>query len=65
VALPDIDIWRAANLLMTQHGADAEMVAAQRADEMLERDDVGGHLVWMRIVVALRELRAPPTGLPN
>ena len=35
MALPDIDIWRAANLLMTQHGADAEMVAAQRADEML------------------------------
>ena len=33
--IPDRDIWRAANLLTREHGADAEMVAA-RADEMLE-----------------------------
>jgi hypothetical protein len=63
--IPHLDIWRAANLLIQQHGANAEIVAAQRADEMLERNDLGGHLVWLRIVTALRELRAPPTGLPN
>src|SRR5436309_3524822 len=28
----DIDIWRAANLLIKQHGENAEIVAAQRAD---------------------------------
>ena len=35
----DLDIWRAANLLIRQHGADAEVVAAQRADEMLDRGE--------------------------
>ena len=33
---PDIDIWRAANLVIKQHGENAEIVAAQRADLMLE-----------------------------
>ena len=30
-----MDIWRAANLLVKQHGNDAAIVAAQRADELL------------------------------
>ena len=30
-----LDIWRAAKLLVDQHGADAPIKAAQRADEML------------------------------
>jgi hypothetical protein len=34
--IPDRNIWRAANLLICEHGADAEIVAARRADEMLE-----------------------------
>jgi len=33
----DLDIWRAANLLIRQHGDDAELAAARRADLMLER----------------------------
>jgi hypothetical protein len=37
--IPDRDIWRAANLLIREHKADAEIVAARRADEMLERGD--------------------------
>jgi hypothetical protein len=38
--IPDHDIWRAA-LLIREHGADAEVVVARRADEMLERGDSG------------------------
>ena len=30
-----MDIWRAAKLLVDQHGADAPIRAAQRADELL------------------------------
>ena len=30
--IPDLDIWRAANLLVQQHGADAEIQAARRAE---------------------------------
>ena len=59
---PDIDIWRAANLLIKQHGEDAEIVAAQRADQMLERGDRDGRLVWLRIGWAIVELQAAPSG---
>jgi len=59
---PDLDIWRAANLLICQHGQDAEIVAAQRADLMLDRGDWEGRWVWLRISRAISELQAMPTG---
>ena len=59
---PDIDIWRAANLLIKQHGDDAEIVAAQRADLMLERGDPEGRVVWLQIRRAVAELQAAPSG---
>ncbi len=37
-----LDIYRAANFLLRQHGADAEFIAAPRADEMLDRGDRDG-----------------------
>jgi hypothetical protein len=40
--ISDLDIWRAANLVIRQHGADAEIIAAQRTDLMLERADRDG-----------------------
>jgi hypothetical protein len=54
--ISDRDIWRAANLLIREHKADAEFVAARRADEILERDDHDGQLVWLRIRRAIVEL---------
>jgi hypothetical protein len=63
--IPDRDIWRAANLLVREHKADAEIVAARRADEMLERGDLDGQLVWLRIRRAIVELQAEPIGKPN
>jgi hypothetical protein len=63
--IADIDIWRAANLLIRQRGADAETEAARLADLMLDRGDRGGQLVWMRIGRAIVKLQAPPAGLPN
>jgi hypothetical protein len=58
----DLDIWRAANLLIKQHGAEAEVMAAQRADFMLHRGDRDGQLVWLRIRRAIVGLQAAPTG---
>jgi hypothetical protein len=58
----DSDIWRAANLLIRQHGSDAELEAAKRADLMLERGDRDGQMVWLRIMRAIAELQAPRTG---
>jgi hypothetical protein len=63
--IPDRDIWRAANLLIREHGGDAEVVAARRADEMLEGGDRDGHLVWLRIRRAGAEMQAVPAGKPN
>lgn len=61
--IAEIDIYRAANLVIQQHGADAEFHAARMADLMLDRGDREGQAVWMRIRRAIGELQAPPTGL--
>jgi hypothetical protein len=61
----NLDIWRAANLLIREHGDDAELEAARLQDLMLDRDDDEGRLVWARIRQAIEALRAPPCGRPN
>jgi hypothetical protein len=63
--IPDRDIWRAANLLIRKHGADAEIVAARRADDLAERGDHDGKLVWLRIRRAIVEMQAAPVSKPN
>ncbi len=35
VMIPDLDIYRSANILVTQHGEDAPIQAARRADAIL------------------------------
>jgi hypothetical protein len=54
----EVDIWRAANLLVHQFGDEAETFVMQWADLMLERDDQEGQLVWSWIRRAVVELRA-------
>jgi len=63
--IPELDIWRAANLLVQEHGDDAELEAGRRADLMLERGDLEGRLVWKRIRRAIIELQAHAKGPPN
>jgi hypothetical protein len=58
----EIDIWRAANLLIQRHGTDAEIEAAKRADQMLERGDLDGNTVWKWIRRAIIALQAPASG---
>jgi len=47
---------RAAKLLVDQHGADAPIRAAHRADELLAAGDIEGRVVWLRILRAVEEL---------
>ncbi len=54
--IPDLDIYRTANILVKQHGEDAPIEAAMRADAMLEKGDLGGYAVFQRIVRAAEEL---------
>ncbi len=59
--VPDLDIYRSANLLVKHHGQDAPIEAAMRADELLEAGDLDGVAVWRRILRAVEELqRAEP-----
>lgn len=54
----DLDIYRAANELIEQHGDEAPIHAAKRADEMLEAGDMDGKAVWLRILNAVDKLLA-------
>ena len=54
--IPDLDIYRSANVLVTRHGNDAPIHAAMRADAILETGDLDGYAVWKRIVKAAGEL---------
>ena len=54
----DLDIYRAANLLIKQHGEDAPIHAAMRADELMEAGDIVGQAVWKRVLKAVDELLA-------
>ncbi len=60
--IPALDIYRSASVLVKQHGPDAPLHAAMRADAMLEKGDLDGQAVWKRIIRAVEELqvRAPP-----
>ena len=50
------DVWRAAKLLIDQHGVEASIHAAMRADEMLDVVDLDGQAVWKAILKAVIEL---------
>lgn len=60
--ISDLDIWRAANLMIRQHGDLADLEACRLADVMLDRDDPDGQVVWLRIRRTIAELQAGPTG---
>ena len=50
------DVWRAAKLLTDQHGVEAPIHAAMRADDMLDVGDLDGQVVWKAILKAVIEL---------
>lgn len=51
------DIWRAANVLVKQHGEDAAIVAAQRANALLAEGDIESQCVFKEIMKAINELQ--------
>ncbi len=38
--VPELDIYRSANVLVKRHGEDAPIEAAMRADAMLDKGDL-------------------------
>ncbi len=58
----DLDIYRSAQVLVREHGPDAPIHAAMRADAMLEVGDLDGYAVWKRILLAVEELQRAESG---
>lgn len=58
----EIDIYRAANLLIKQHGEEAAIFAAMQADACLEKGDLDGKMAWLAVIEAIEELQdaSPP-----
>ena len=54
--IDDLDIFRAADVPIKRHGADAAIDAARRADELLAAGDLEGCALWKRILAAVLEL---------
>ena len=55
--IPDIDIHRSAWLMIRRYGDDAAAQAAMRGDELLDKGDLDGMLVWHAIITAIRRLQ--------
>ena len=55
--IPNLDIYRSANALVKQRGPDAPILAAMRADAMLEAGNMDGYAMWKRILRAVEELQ--------
>jgi hypothetical protein len=54
--IPEIDIWRVANLMLKRYGDTAQVESARRADELATACDATGVAIWLRVVDAIRQL---------
>jgi hypothetical protein len=57
----DLDIHRAAHLLIAQYGDNAVATAREMVETLRERGDAEGADTWLRIIVAIGTLGTPPT----
>ncbi len=55
--ISDLDLWRAAQVLVKRYGDGAAIEAAMRADEFLDQGNLDGKRLWMRIMRAIEELQ--------
>jgi hypothetical protein len=60
--IAEIDIWRAASLMLKRYGAAAREESATRADELAAVEDHNGAAIWRRITDAVgqRANETPP-----
>lgn len=58
--IEELDIWRAANQMIVEHGGEARSEAMKLAAKMLERGDSEGYEVWSLIWTAIKVLQERP-----
>jgi hypothetical protein len=58
----ELEIWRAANLLLERYGDNATAEGTARADALAEAGEREGAAVWRRITEAVAQLanKTPP-----
>jgi hypothetical protein len=49
----DLDVYRTAQVLLRQYGADAPIQAAMQYDALLEGGDLDGAAVWKWVLAAI------------
>lgn len=59
----DVNVWRAVELLIKQYGAEAQSAAATLAEARRKKGDALGERVWLRIMMAVRELQRAERGV--
>jgi hypothetical protein len=60
--IPEIDIWRVANLMLKCYGSEADIESAIPAEELADAGDWAGEAVRRRIIDAIGQLKntTPP-----
>jgi hypothetical protein len=53
--IPEIEICRVANLMLTRYGDAAVAEAAKQAEELAANADLAGVAVWLRVIDAIRQ----------
>jgi hypothetical protein len=62
--MTEIDIWRAAYLMLWWYGETAQEESARRADEFAADGDPAGEACWRRVIDAIEQLaNTTPSGL--
>jgi hypothetical protein len=54
--IPEIDIWRVANLMIKRYAEAAKENADRRTDELETEGDHAGAAIWRRVTVAIEQL---------
>ena len=58
----DLDIYRTASVLIHEHGEDAVLEAAQRAEAWLDKGETAPYLVWKRVLAAVKKMQREEPG---
>ena len=60
--ISDLDIYRAANVIIERYGKEAQIHSTKRASAMLDKGDLDAYAVWKRILLAVEELQETVPG---
>ena len=59
--MDELEIWRAASLMMRRHGSGAQAESERRAAQLEAEGNRVGAATWLRIALAIEELQRKPT----